>query len=95
MRALIRLTVFTVVLALLAACGADRPPGSPFPAAAGRGSCAVDTERDVGASMRDGVVLRADVYRPRTSDPVPVLVAAGLLLVAGSVAAASARRRRA
>ncbi|WP_155944228.1 CocE/NonD family hydrolase [Mycobacterium sp. 360MFTsu5.1] len=24
--------------------------------------------------MRDGVVLRADVYRPRTSDPVPVLL---------------------
>ncbi|KAB7760836.1 CocE/NonD family hydrolase [Mycolicibacterium mucogenicum] len=74
MRALIRVTAFVVVLALLAACGADRPLASPFPAATGRGSCAVDTERDVGATMRDGVVLRADVYRPRTSDPVPVLL---------------------
>jgi len=24
--------------------------------------------------MRDGVVLRADVYRPHTSDPVPVIL---------------------
>ena len=74
MRALIRVTAFVVVLAVLAACGADRPPVSPFPAATGRGSCAVDTERDVGATMRDGVVLRADVYRPRSSEPVPVLL---------------------
>ena len=74
MRALIRGAVFAMVLVLLAACGADRPPGSLFPAAAGRGPCAVDTQRDVGATMRDGVVLRADVYRPMTADPVPVLL---------------------
>jgi len=34
----------------------------------------VDTEHDVPATMRDGVVLRADVYRPQSHDPVPVLL---------------------
>ncbi|WP_168176061.1 CocE/NonD family hydrolase, partial [Mycobacterium sp. ST-F2] len=58
---------------MLAACGSNQPV-SRFPAAAGRGPCAVETSRDVGATMRDGVVLRADVYRPKTADPVPVLL---------------------
>ncbi|ROS38437.1 CocE/NonD family hydrolase [Amycolatopsis thermoflava] len=31
-------------------------------------------ERDVPIPMRDGVVLRADVYRPAASPPVPVLL---------------------
>jgi putative CocE/NonD family hydrolase len=31
-------------------------------------------ERDVPVPMRDGVVLRADVYRPATGGPFPVLV---------------------
>jgi len=31
-------------------------------------------ERDVEAKMRDGVVLRADVYRPDTPEPLPVLL---------------------
>jgi putative CocE/NonD family hydrolase len=31
-------------------------------------------ERDVAAPMRDGVVLRADVYRPDTPEPLPVLL---------------------
>ncbi|GAB3348075.1 CocE/NonD family hydrolase [Amycolatopsis echigonensis] len=31
-------------------------------------------ERDVPIPMRDGVVLRADVYRPETPEPVPVLL---------------------
>lgn len=35
----------------------------------------VTIERDVAAEMRDGTVLRADVYRPATSDPSPVLLA--------------------
>jgi uncharacterized protein len=46
----------------------------PFPAGAGRGPCAVTTETDVPAAMRDGTVLRADVYRPRTPDAVPVIL---------------------
>lgn len=35
----------------------------------------VTLERDVPAEMRDGTVLRADVYRPPTSEPSPVLLA--------------------
>lgn len=34
----------------------------------------MDTEHDVPATMRDGTVLRADVYRPRSADPVPVIL---------------------
>ncbi|WP_040691653.1 CocE/NonD family hydrolase [Nocardia vinacea] len=39
-----------------------------------RGACAVDKQADIPATMRDGTVLRADVYRPQTSDPVPVIL---------------------
>ena len=63
------------VLLLVTACGQNgNGAASPFPAATGRGPCAVDTERDVPATMRDGTVLRADVYRPRSADPVPVIL---------------------
>ena len=32
------------------------------------------TETDVAVAMRDGVTLYADIYRPDTTDPVPVLL---------------------
>ncbi len=48
--------------------------GAPFPSRAGRGPCAVAKQTDVPATMRDGTVLRADVYRPQTRDAVPVLL---------------------
>lgn len=75
-RSRVRITsiLLTAVLTL-AACSAEPPPAaSLFPSAAGRGPCAVSTERDVPATMRDGTVLRADVYRPQTRDAVPVLL---------------------
>ncbi|MBN8920464.1 MAG: CocE/NonD family hydrolase [Rhizobiales bacterium] len=34
-------------------------------------------ERDVAITMDDGVVIRADVYRPRTPGPVPVVMTSG------------------
>jgi predicted acyl esterase len=34
-------------------------------------------ERDVGIPMDDGVVLRADVFRPRDPEPVPVVMTLG------------------
>ena len=34
----------------------------------------VTVERDVEATMRDGTVLRSDVYRPRTGSDLPVLL---------------------
>ena len=60
----------------ISGCAGDRPAGvsRPFPAVAGRGPCEVAKDADVPATMRDGIVLRADVYRPRTSEPVPVIL---------------------
>ncbi|OGP96114.1 MAG: peptidase S15 [Deltaproteobacteria bacterium RBG_16_47_11] len=34
-------------------------------------------ERDVPITMDDGLVLRADVFRPKTKDPVPIIMTAG------------------
>ena len=64
--------IAAVVGLVLTACGGGphrdaAPPGS-------RGPCAVVTQEDVPAPMRDGTVLRADVYRPQTSDRVPVIL---------------------
>lgn len=41
---------------------------APAPAPAWR------VERDIAVPMRDGVMLRADLYQPRTAGPFPVLV---------------------
>jgi putative CocE/NonD family hydrolase len=62
------------VLVMSGCVGGHGGVSRPFPAAAGRGPCAVATETDVPATMRDGTVLRADVYRPRTTDAVPVIL---------------------
>jgi putative CocE/NonD family hydrolase len=56
------------MLAPLAARAADWPPDT------GRGACRVAKSVDVPATMRDGVVLRADVYRPTVDRPVPVIL---------------------
>ncbi|MFC9739399.1 CocE/NonD family hydrolase [Streptomyces noursei] len=45
-----------------------------WPPSTGRGPCPVRKTTDVGATMRDGTVLRADVYRPVTGDKVPVIL---------------------
>jgi len=37
-------------------------------------SYAVTTERAIEATMRDGTVLRADVYRPKAEGKFPVLL---------------------
>jgi putative CocE/NonD family hydrolase len=59
----------------MSGCGVDHHGGAPqFPNHAGRGPCAVTKQSDVAATMRDGTVLRADVYRPRTTDAVPVIL---------------------
>jgi putative CocE/NonD family hydrolase len=46
----------------------------PWPPSSGRGSCAVTKQEDVAAAMRDGTILRADVYRPRTAERLPVIL---------------------
>jgi putative CocE/NonD family hydrolase len=60
----------------ISGCSDDRGTSTsgPWPSDPGRGSCAVTKQDDVPATMRDGTVLRADVYRPRISDPVPVIL---------------------
>ncbi|MFD6162743.1 CocE/NonD family hydrolase [Nocardia sp. NPDC060256] len=45
-----------------------------WPPTQGRGKCEVDKQTDVPAAMRDGTILRADVYRPKTTDQVPVIL---------------------
>jgi putative CocE/NonD family hydrolase len=73
----VRLCAVTVAGVLaMSGCAGEHAGGvsRPFPAAAGRGPCAVTKETDVPATMRDGTVLRAEVYRPRASDPVPVIL---------------------
>jgi uncharacterized protein len=59
-----------VLVLLLSACTVNRG-ARPM---AGRGPCAVSTQVDVPARMRDGTVLRADVYRPRMLRPTPVIL---------------------
>lgn len=49
-------------------------PAGAWPPNEGRGKCAVGKQTDVPAAMRDGTILRADVYRPKTDDPVPVIL---------------------
>ncbi|RJO68192.1 CocE/NonD family hydrolase [Nocardia panacis] len=72
------LTALGCVGILVAGCssGEARQPAPPgaWPPDTDRGDCAVQTQRDVPAAMRDGTVLRADVYRPRSEQPVPVLL---------------------
>ena len=73
----VRLCALAAVGVLVASgcTGGDRAGMSgPFPAGARRGPCEVAEQRDVPATMRDGTVLRADIYRPRTDDPVPVIL---------------------
>ena len=59
MRRTLRITFFVQLVLAIVAFGQDRQ---------------VSVERDVDARMRDGVVLRADVYRPDGDGPWPVLV---------------------
>jgi len=69
MRTTIRSAVLiALLLAVPATALAAWPPGE------GRGACAVTKQSDVEARMRDGVILRADVYRPTTAQPVPVIL---------------------
>jgi putative CocE/NonD family hydrolase len=69
--------VAAAAILVLSACGTDRTASQgsgPWPPDAGRGPCQVTKQSDVPATMRDGTVLRADVYRPTTTDRVPVIL---------------------
>jgi uncharacterized protein len=62
------------LFAVLAAQGVPAWSASPAQEAARPGPCATKLDANVPATMRDGVVLRADVYRPVTKTPVPVIL---------------------
>ncbi|GAC1635497.1 MAG: CocE/NonD family hydrolase [Mycobacterium sp.] len=66
----------TAVALTMSGCALGEHTGAPaqFPSRAGRGPCAVTKQPEVPAAMRDGAVLRADVYRPQTNDAVPVIL---------------------
>ncbi|OPX06907.1 peptidase [Mycobacterium sp. AT1] len=68
--------VATAVTLVLGGCSqnARTTTAGPWPPDPGRGPCEVTKQPDVPATMRDGTVLRADVYRPKTSDAVPVIL---------------------
>jgi uncharacterized protein len=71
-----RVIAAAAAAALTCGCVADQHAGAPaqFPNRAGRGQCEVSKQSEVRATMRDGTVLRADIYRPRTADTVPVIL---------------------
>ena len=62
------LAALSFLLAIPTAALAGWPPDE------GRGPCPVTKQANIEARMRDGVILRADVYRPTTSQPVPVIL---------------------
>ena len=67
----IRRRSFALLVILMIAAGGCTPGAeSPGPSAADT----MSVEYDVAIPMRDGVVLRADVYRPAGDGPFPVLV---------------------
>lgn len=62
-----------VIGLVLSACG-SKSPSTNWPPSAGRGPCTVVDQPNVPARMRDGTILRADLYRPKTSGRVPVML---------------------
>jgi putative CocE/NonD family hydrolase len=69
--------IVATVTMVLGGCSGDRgtqPSAGPWPSEPGRGPCAVTKQENVPATMRDGTVLRADVYRPQSQDSVPVIL---------------------
>ena len=59
-----------VVLCGLAACASDESA----PARSAAGIAPYTVEQDVAVPMRDGVILRADIYQPSGDGPFPVLL---------------------
>ncbi len=64
----LRLLLLCCVACFVTACA--RPAGDD----GGQATADIVIEKDVAVPMRDGVVLRADVYRPAGDGPFPVLV---------------------
>ena len=67
--------VLSAIVLVLAGYHSTNPPvaAQQWPPPEGRGPCTVSKQTDVPATMRDGAVLRADVYRP-SSSRAPVIL---------------------
>lgn len=63
-----------LLIALGALVAAPSAALAAWPPLDGRGACAVTKQTNVEAKMRDGVVLRADVYSPDAKTAVPVIL---------------------
>src|SRR5262245_53480534 len=63
-------TLLAASAAMLQIAGARQPTGPP----ASNTTPQITVEKNVEAKMRDGVILRADVYRPDTTERLPALL---------------------
>lgn len=66
--------MFAITLSLVLTGCAQGTTSNSWPPSDERGPCAVAKKSDVPATMRDGTILRADIYRPKLKDPVPVIL---------------------
>lgn len=64
----------TVAASIIAMAWSSAGLAAKWPTDERHGACAVTKQENVPAKMRDGTVLRADVYTPATSEPVPVIL---------------------
>ena len=69
-----RIRAYFISLLLLVVLTGSAVALPSWPPPGGEGPCAVTKEIDVPARMRDGVILKADVYRPTTKELVPVIL---------------------
>ncbi len=63
-----------LILAAIALMAPASASAASWPPETGQGPCVVTKQVNVPAQMRDGTMLNADVYRPTTSDAVPVIL---------------------
>ncbi|MGC7219996.1 hypothetical protein RBA39_22875, partial [Mycobacteroides abscessus subsp. massiliense] len=60
--------MFAITLSLVLTGCAQGTTFNSWPPSDDRGPCAVAKKSDVPATMRDGTILRADIYRPKLKD---------------------------
>ncbi|GBQ90593.1 CocE/NonD family hydrolase [Asaia krungthepensis] len=68
-----RLAVSTILFPAIV-ISVSQAHAASWPSGQGSGQCKVTKRSDVAAKMRDGTILRADIYTPMTDKKVPVLL---------------------
>ena len=66
--------VIALLFVLFAIVACPTKALAAWPPAEGAGACTVTKTTNVPARMRDGTILRADVYQPKIDKPVPVIL---------------------